>query len=97
MQTEKIQAVQGVVDRVGSYQEGAPERTVEQELRDGFADAGLDLTDDEVTRLAAAIDEAAGCDRRAVRRHAVRRLSAERMVAEYEQVYASLAHGEVAA
>lgn len=60
MQTEKIQAVQGVVDRVGSYQEGAPERTVEQELRDGFADAGLDLTDDEVTRLAAAIDDVDG-------------------------------------
>ena len=45
MQTEKIQAVQGVVDRVGSYQEGAPERTVEQELRDGLTEAGLELTD----------------------------------------------------
>ena len=60
MQTEKIQAVQGVVDRVGSYQEGATERTIEQELRDGLADAGLDLTDDEVTRLAAAIDDVDG-------------------------------------
>ena len=60
MQTEKIQAVQGVVDRVGSYQEGAPERTVEQELRDVLAEAGLELTDDEVTRLAAAIDDVDG-------------------------------------
>ena len=60
MQTEKIQAVQGVVDRVGSYQEGAPERTVEQELRDGLTEAGLELTDDEVTRLAAAIDDVDG-------------------------------------
>ncbi|WP_300383839.1 hypothetical protein [uncultured Nocardioides sp.] len=60
MQTEKIQAVQGVVDRVGSYQEGAPERTVEQELREGLGEAGLELTDDEVTRLAAAIDDVDG-------------------------------------
>ena len=60
MQTEKIQAVQGGVDRVGSYQEGAPERTVEQELRDGLTEAGLELTDDEVTRLAAAIDDVDG-------------------------------------
>ena len=60
MQTEKIQAVQGVVDRVGSYQEGAPERTVEQELRDGLTEAGLELTDDEGTRLAAAIDDVDG-------------------------------------
>ncbi|WP_348693434.1 glycosyltransferase [uncultured Nocardioides sp.] len=58
---------------------------------------GVLCAPDDVAGLAAAIDEAAGCDRRAVRRHAVRRLSAERMVAEYEQVYASLAHGEVAA
>ncbi len=58
---------------------------------------GVLCAPDDVTGLAAAIEEAAGCDRRAVRRHAVRRLSAERMVAEYEQVYASLAHGEVAA
>lgn len=52
--------MQGVVDRVGSYQEGAPERTVEQELRDGLTEAGLELTDDEVTRLAAAIDDVDG-------------------------------------
>ena len=58
---------------------------------------GVLCAPDDVTALAAAIDEAAGCDRRAVRRHAVRRLSAERMVEEYEQVYAALAHREVAA
>ena len=58
---------------------------------------GVLCAPDDVAGLAAAIEEAARCDRRAVRRHAVRRLSAERMVAEYEQVYASLAHGEVAA
>lgn len=52
---------------------------------------------DDVAGLAAAIDAAAGCDRRAVRRHAVEQLSAHRMVEDYEQVYASLVQQEVAA
>jgi glycosyltransferase involved in cell wall biosynthesis len=41
-------------------------------------------------RLAEAIDVARRCDRRAVRAHAVARLSAERMVAEYEVCYAGV-------
>lgn len=56
MDNDKIQAVQAVVDRVGSYQEGATEGTVEQELRSALAETDLDLTDDQVTRLADAIE-----------------------------------------
>ena len=45
---------------------------------------------DDVAALAAAIEEAAASDRAAVRAHAERDLSAERMVREYEQVGADL-------
>ncbi len=58
--TEKTQAVQGVVDRISSYQDGAPEGTVEKELREGLSEAGVDLSDDDVTRLARAIEERHG-------------------------------------
>ena len=52
---ERLQAIQAVVDRVTSWQDGAPEGTVEQELRDGFADAGVDVSDDDARKLADAI------------------------------------------
>lgn len=55
MTDEKIEAIQAVVDRVSSWQDGAPEDTVEGELRDGFAEAGVDVPDDDVRRLADAI------------------------------------------
>jgi hypothetical protein len=54
--TEELEAIQAVVDRVTSYQDGAPERTVGRELGDGFAEAGLQVSDDDVTRLAEAIE-----------------------------------------
>ena len=38
---EELEAIQAVVDRVSSYQDGAPEGTVARELRDGLAEAGL--------------------------------------------------------
>lgn len=50
-----------------------------------------------VDDLAAAIDVARRCDRRVVRAHATERLSAARMVAEYEARYRALTGGEVAA
>lgn len=56
MDNEKIEALQGLVERVGSYQEGAPEGTIEKELRSALAETDLELTDDQVTRLAEAID-----------------------------------------
>jgi hypothetical protein len=55
MTDEKMEAIQAVVDRVSSWQDGATEGTVEQELRTGLAEVGVDVTDDEVRRLTDAI------------------------------------------
>jgi hypothetical protein len=55
MSDEKMEAIQAVVDRVTSWQDGAPEGTVEAELRDGFGEAGVDVSDDDVQKLADAI------------------------------------------
>ena len=60
MDNDKIAAVQAVVDRVGSYQEGATEGTIERELRSALAETDLDLTDDQVTQLADAIESEHG-------------------------------------
>lgn len=57
---EKLEAIQAVVDRVTSWQDGAPEGTVEKELRDGFGEAGVDVADDDVRRLADAIQDEHG-------------------------------------
>jgi hypothetical protein len=58
--SEELQAIQAVVDRVTSYQDGAPEGTVARALDDGFAQAGLQVADEDVTRLAAAIEDEHG-------------------------------------
>lgn len=60
MTEEKLEAIQAVVDRVTSWQDGATEGTVEQELRDGFAETGVDVPADDVTRLAEAIQDRHG-------------------------------------
>jgi len=60
MTHERTQAIQAVVDRTSSYQDGAPEGTVEAELRNGFAAAGVDVTDDELRLLAEAIEDRHG-------------------------------------
>ena len=57
MDNDTAQAAQAVVDRVTSYQESAPEGTVEKELRSGLGEAGVELGDDDVRRLVAAIDQ----------------------------------------
>lgn len=56
MSNDRAEAIQVVVDRVSSYQDGAPEGTVEEELRAGLEEAGLDLDDREITALAEAIE-----------------------------------------
>ncbi|WP_309648574.1 hypothetical protein [Nocardioides sp.] len=56
MDIDTAQAAQAVVDRVTSYQESAPEGTVEKELRDGLTEAGVNLSDDDVRRLVDAIE-----------------------------------------
>ena len=55
-----MEAIQAVVDRVTSWQDGAPEGTVEQELRDGFGEVGVDVSDEDVARLADAIQDRHG-------------------------------------
>ena len=54
--SEELEAIQGVVDRVSSYQDGAPEGTVERELRSGLTEAGVEVSDQELTTLAEAIE-----------------------------------------
>jgi NAD(P)-dependent dehydrogenase (short-subunit alcohol dehydrogenase family) len=58
--TEELQAVQGVVDRVSSYQDGAPEGTVAKELQEALAETDVSLTPDEVGKLADAIESEHG-------------------------------------
>lgn len=60
MSDEKQEAIQAVVDRVTSWQDGATEGTVEQELRDGFEQAGVEVSDDDVKKLADAIQDEHG-------------------------------------
>ena len=60
MSNERNEAVQNVVDRVGAYQDGATEGTVDKELREGLAEAGVELSDDEVSSLVSAIEAADG-------------------------------------
>ncbi|HWJ83595.1 MAG TPA: hypothetical protein VNS55_15255 [Nocardioides sp.] len=54
---DRLTAIQAVVDRVTSWQDGAPEGTVEKELRRGADEVGVEMTDDEVRRLADAIED----------------------------------------
>jgi len=63
--SEELEAIQAVVDRVTSWQDGATEATVEKELRDGFGEAGVDVSDDDVRALADAIEDKHGAVRAA--------------------------------
>jgi len=58
--SEEFEAIQAVVDRVTSWQDGAPEGTVLTELREKFDEAGIDLEDSDVTKLADAITDEHG-------------------------------------
>ncbi len=60
MDTDKATAAQAVVDRVGSYQDGAPEGTVEKELRAGLDEAGVELSDGDIATLTEAIEHQDG-------------------------------------
>ena len=75
---------------VAAYARGALPELVTDEV-------GALATPGDVDGLAAALDRARRCDRRTVRAHAVERLSAARMIDEYEARYLALANGEVAA
>ncbi len=58
--SEELEAIQAVVDRVSSYQDGAPEGTVERELSDGLIEVGLQVSGEDVARLARAIEDEHG-------------------------------------
>ncbi|MEN8674433.1 hypothetical protein [Nocardioides sp.] len=60
MSNERTEAVQAVVDRMTSYQDGAPEGTVEKELREALGETDVSLTDDEIVTLATAIEHGEG-------------------------------------
>lgn len=53
---EEIEAVQAVVDRVASYQETAPEGTVVEALREGFGEAGVEVSSTDTDKIAEAIE-----------------------------------------
>lgn len=56
----QLEAVQAVVDRVSSWQDGATEGTVASELRKGATEVGVELTEDEIEKLADAIESEHG-------------------------------------
>ena len=56
MESERIEAMQAVVDRVSSYQDAAPESTLDKELRSAFAETDLEVSDHEVASLVSAIE-----------------------------------------
>lgn len=60
MTEEQIEALQAVVDRVTSWQDGATEGTVAEELRRGVKDAGIEVSDADLTKLADAIESRHG-------------------------------------
>lgn len=59
-ETEELEAIQIVVDRVTSWQDGATETTVAQELRKGFDEVAVEVEPTDVTKLAEAITEQHG-------------------------------------
>ena len=60
MSNERTQAVQAVVDRMTSYQDGAPEGTVDKELRKALSETDVTLTDQEIADLVTAIESGEG-------------------------------------
>ena len=55
-ESEQIEAIQNVVDRVAAYQDGATEVVVVEELRKGFDEVAVEVQPDDVTKIADAIE-----------------------------------------
>ena len=55
-ESEQIEAIQNVVDRVAAYQDGATEVVVLEELRKGFDEVAVEVQPDDVTKIADAIE-----------------------------------------
>lgn len=47
----KVAALQAVVDRLASWQDGATEKTLREELDEGLDEAGIDVADDVRERI----------------------------------------------
>lgn len=58
--TAQHQAIQAVVDRVSSWQDGATEGTVADELAKGFDEAGIEVPQADQEALASAIQDKHG-------------------------------------
>lgn len=58
--TDELTTIQGVVDRVSAYQDGAEEGFVAKELRNGFDEAGIEVAPEHIEALATAIDDEDG-------------------------------------
>lgn len=56
----RLEAVQGVVDRVSAWQHGATDGTVVDELRHGLSEAEVELDDNDISMLAEAIEAGSG-------------------------------------
>jgi hypothetical protein len=54
------EAIQAVVDRVTSWQDGATEGTVAEELAKGFDEAGIEVSQADQDALASAIQDKHG-------------------------------------
>ncbi|KAA1376327.1 hypothetical protein [Aeromicrobium fastidiosum] len=59
-ESEQIEAIQNVVDRVAAYQDGATEVVVVEELRKGFDEVAVEVQPDDVTTIADAIESEDG-------------------------------------
>ena len=56
----ELEAIQLVVDRVSSWQDGATEETIVEELRKGFDEVAIEVEPDDVAKLADAIQNETG-------------------------------------
>lgn len=56
----ELEAIQAVVDRVTSWQDGATEGTVREELQKGFGETGVEVSDEDIAKLADAIESEHG-------------------------------------
>jgi hypothetical protein len=56
----ELEAIQLVVDRVSSWQDGATEDIIAEELRKGFDEVAVEVEPDDVAKLADAIQNEHG-------------------------------------
>lgn len=58
----RAEALRGVVDRVSSYEESAPETTIRAELDSALAEVGIDLSDAQRDRITQQISDGQDVD-----------------------------------